>query len=148
MPFIPKAVVFDFDGLILDTETPEVSAWDEEFARRGLRIPDGWWEGLTGRGPDEVLEWPIDLLRKMTSDPLDEVDILARINKSRLAGIASAPIRPGVVQLLDQAATLGLHVGIASSSKHEWVEGHLERKELLHRFPIIACHWPTSDSRA
>jgi HAD superfamily hydrolase (TIGR01509 family) len=139
MPGPIRAIVFDFDGLILDTETPEVEAWDAEFARHDLAIPDGWWHNVTGRGPEEVLEWPIDLLERLLGRPVDEHSVMARVNRIRLEGIAAAEVRPGVVSLLDAADELGVMIGLASSSAHPWVDGHLKRLGLWDRFGPVVC---------
>ncbi len=139
MPPAIRAVIFDFDGLIIDTETPEVAGWEAEFARHGLAIPDGWWAGLTGRGPEEVLEWPQDLLARLLKHPIDQDATLARVNEIRLAGIAAAPLLPGVLGVVEEARRLGLKLGIASSSKHDWVEGHLSKHMPVSMFDAIAC---------
>jgi len=133
-----QAVIFDFDGLILDTETPEATGWEKEFARHGLSIPDGWWAGLTGRGPEEVLEWPEDLLVRLLGEPIDREATLARVNEVRLAGIEAAQILPGVREVVEQAKELDLEVAIASSSKRDWIEGHMKRRWNPHPFLIMA----------
>jgi HAD superfamily hydrolase (TIGR01509 family) len=56
-----------------------------------------------------------------------------------MAAINAQPPRPGIVALLDDARACGLKIGVASSSKHAWVDGHLARLGLSDRFDAITC---------
>lgn len=137
-----RALIFDFDGLILDTETPEVTAWEEEFARWGVAFPDGWWQSLIGRGADMVEEWPEDLLERLV-EGVPREEVLARVNEHRLQRIHAQSIQPGVTELLDLADARGWKLGVASSSKHDWVDTHLARLGLFDRFEAIVCRGDT-----
>ena len=53
--------------------------------------------------------------------------------------ILAEPLLPGIVQHVDAARSLGLKVGVASSSTRDWVRGHLERLGILDRFDCIRC---------
>jgi len=53
--------------------------------------------------------------------------------------IEAMDLLPGVVDLIEAAVTAGLALAVASSSPHEWVDGHLERRGLLDRFAVIVC---------
>ena len=48
-------------------------------------------------------------------------------------------MRPGVEALLDEADAAGIPCAVASSSAHDWVDSHLERLGLLHRFASVRC---------
>ena len=43
-----KALIFDFDGLILDTETPEVLVWQSIYREHGFELPVHEWEKTIG----------------------------------------------------------------------------------------------------
>lgn len=133
------ALIFDFDGVILDTETPEVLVWRELYHEYGQEFSEDQWADAIGRGAEEVKDGPLEVLDKLTGGQLDleEVD---GIRKKRLMNLiyAQAP-RRGVVPLLKEAKALGLRIGVASSSKHWWVDGHLQRLGLFQYFDHIVC---------
>ncbi len=133
------ALIFDFDGVILDTETPEVLVWRELYIEYGQTFTDDQWADTIGRGAEEVKDGPLEALDKLTGGKLDleEVDT---VRKKRLMNMiyAQAP-RRGVLPLLKEAKALGLRIGVASSSKHWWVDGHLQRLNLFQYFDNIVC---------
>ena len=76
-----RAVVFDFDGLILDTETPEVRAWQRIFRSRGAEFPDSHWINAIGRGADDIPESPVQLLERLLGSPCLKGEIEAEYAK-------------------------------------------------------------------
>src|SRR6266545_3747536 len=46
-----RALVFDFDGLLVDTESAALRAWEETLAGRGLTLPLDLWHALVGAAP-------------------------------------------------------------------------------------------------
>ncbi len=133
------ALIFDFDGLILDTETPEVLVWRELYRDYGQVFSDEQWIHSIGRGAEEMKEDPLEALDRLVGGGLDleEIDTL---RKKRLMNMiyAEQP-RRGVVPLLKEAKALGIRLGVASSSKHWWVDGHLQRLGLFQYFSHIVC---------
>jgi len=133
-----SAFIFDFDGLILDTETPEVEGWRETFVEYGVEFPEDYFLWAVGRGAEQITERPIDFFRRaLPSADLDE--IARQATARRLAGIYANPPRPGLIALLDDAASHGLALAVASSSRHAWVDAHLERLALRDRFHHVVC---------
>lgn len=134
-----RALIFDFDGLILDTETTEFRVWTEVFASHGLEMPGGYWAQLIGRGAEEEFEGPDLLLCRMLGqeayDPTERAAISARI----LERLALEKVRPGVLELLLECRAEGLPLAVASSSKHEWVDGWLVRHQLIDFFAAVVC---------
>ena len=133
-----EALVFDFDGLILDTEGPVFTAWREEFEAHGcppLTIEEWAAEIGTTGGLDLVA-----LIRARATRPFDEDAMHARRRVRRDELLTREATRPGVHQWLDDADAFGLALAIASSSPLEWVESHLERLGLRHRFAFLACY--------
>jgi len=132
-----KAIVFDFDGLILDTETPSYEAWNEIYARYGATLPRDKWTRIIGHG------WhafdPYAYLESQIGDDVDRVAIRSEKDRICHAMIEANPILPGVVDLLQEAKEQGLKLAVASSSKHAWVDGHLQRLGLMERFDVVSC---------
>ncbi|MFZ4506996.1 MAG: HAD family hydrolase [Fimbriimonas sp.] len=134
-----KALIFDFDGLILDTETPEFEAWKAIFAAHGHEFPLDFYASFLGKGASLIEEWPLDRLARLTGGEIDRDSIERAYEQRRMQTILSSEILPGVTDLLADAKASGLKIGLASSSKHRWVDAHLERLGLLHYFETIAC---------
>lgn len=119
-----EAIVFDFDGLILETETPVYRAWAETFERHGLELSLDFWRTTIGTANtfDELAE-----LERRTGVILDREEI-QRVRRAReLELVVELPVQPGVLELRAQARAAGLGLAIASSSTRRWVGGHLER---------------------
>jgi HAD superfamily hydrolase (TIGR01509 family) len=131
-----RAIVFDFDGLILDTEEPVYRSWLEVYQAHGQELPFERWVQIVGSTtsgfhPQHHLEERIG--RPLPKDVLDR-----RIGRRTEMILANAAL-PGVVQHLDAARELGMRLGCASSSTQEWVRGHLARLGILERFDCIKC---------
>jgi len=131
-----RAVVFDFDGLILDTEEPVYRSWLEAYRAHGEELPFERWVQIvgsttTGFHPQHHLEERLG--RPLTQEVLDR-----RIAR-RTEMILTKAVFPGVRERLGEARELGLKVGCASSSTQEWVRSHLARLGILDRFECIRC---------
>jgi len=126
-----QAIVFDFDGTIIDTEWPEFVTVQAEFRVHGLELELAEWQSVVGRADHP--HWTAWLRTALGRDY--DVDIVMerrRMEHHRL--IASQPVRHGVLDLLDRAAAAGVPVAVASSSPSSWVEGHLAERGLTHHF--------------
>src|ERR1700694_2862350 len=130
------AIVFDFDGLILDTEEPIYQSWLEVYQAHGEALPFERWVqtvGSTNAGfhPQHHLEERLG--RSLPKEVLDR-----RIGR-RTEMILAQKVLPGVARHLEEAKTMGLKLGVASSSTSDWVRGHLERLGILDRFDCMRC---------
>jgi HAD superfamily hydrolase (TIGR01509 family) len=135
-----RAVVFDFDGLILDTEMPIYVAWCEQFEAHGCAPPT-----LEEYGREIGTVNGLDLLARLregATRPVDVDALQARRKARRNELIEVEIVRPGVEAWLDEADALGLPLAVASSSSPRWVENHLNRLGLRKRFAHIACRRP------
>ncbi len=130
-----RAVVFDFDGLILDTEGPVFHSWRETFEAHGATLTLEEWSDTIGRV--NTVD-PADWLAERTGLELDDARRAAR-KARRDELLAAEAVLPGVHDWLEDAARLGLAVGVASSSEVDWVAGHLERLGLVDRFACLSC---------
>ena len=132
-----KALIFDFDGLIIDSESPEFAAWQELFAAYGRDLGFDLWADLVGRPPTHF-----DLYGYFCKhiDPVIDIERLRQDRRARVVALTlEQPILPGVEDYLQSATELGLKIGLASSSSREHVRGHLERLCLLHYFQSLRC---------
>jgi len=129
------ALIFDFDGLILDTEASHYEAWRRTYQAHGQELPLPAWRAGVGRvgGFDALAE-----LRARVGHPLDEPALRRERLRHRDEIIATLEVRPGVHAWLADAHRQGLHLAVASSSPRDWVVGHLERLSLLERFDFVA----------
>jgi len=130
-----QALVFDFDGLILDTELPIYATWCALFEDHGARPPtiDEWAAEIGTVGGLDLHGMLVE--RATRSVDLDEVDVWRRSHRDLL--LAEQQARPGVEDWLAEAEAAGLGIGIASSSEAEWVLPLLERIGLHTRFSYV-----------
>lgn len=129
----PAGLVWDFDGLIVDTESALFASSVGIFAEHGVDLVLDEWQVVVGTARHH---WT-DLLGRARGRPVDddEREQLVALRRARHdAALVDSVARPGVVALLDQAREAGVPSVVASSSTDEWVVGHLERLGLVDRF--------------
>jgi len=130
-----RAVILDFDGVIMDTESAVVSAWRAECAELELPFDEPAFVaaiGVPSLAPERVLA----VLGDGVGDPHDFADRV----RARLAVTSAAlPVLPGVLDLLAEAEQAGVPVAVASGARRTWVRGHLARAGLLDRLRAVVC---------
>lgn len=131
-----RGLIFDFDGLILDTEWPDYLSWQQVYRSYGLELPTELWLSIIGGTAESSFE-PHEYLETQLSRPVDREQIWINRRKSYLTNLEGQQVLPGVVELLGEARQAGLRVGVASSSPANWVTGHLNRLGLLGEFDVI-----------
>jgi HAD superfamily hydrolase (TIGR01509 family) len=132
-----KGLIFDFDGLILDTETPEYDVWQEIFQSYGTNLPLSEWEAALGAS--FAAFDPIVYLTGKLGIALDHSAMHADHRKRSLERIYQQPPQPGILETLKKAQKLGLNLGVASSSPVYWVHPLLKRLDLFEYFDQIIC---------
>jgi HAD superfamily hydrolase (TIGR01509 family) len=135
MPVQISALIFDFDGLILDTESAIFQSWQEVYASYGCELRLEKWAAVIGTY-EEPFD-PYQHLQELSGQLLDAEAVLNTQKTREALLIAAQPVRPGIVDYLQEAQRIGLKVGLASSSSCRWVTGHLERLGLLSYFTCI-----------
>lgn len=133
-----KALIFDFDGLILDTETPEVLVWQSIYNEHGFELPVEEWEKTVGGYGISTFD-PAQNLSHLSQGRLDPVSLRARYRLEADAIIHANPILPGIMDMIHAGKKHGLKVAIGSSSPHSWVDTHTKRLDIYHHFDHIIC---------
>src|SRR4051812_29650621 len=102
-----RAIVFDFDGLILDTETNKYRAWVELFRHFEAELPLEIWSQAIGTHSNFN---PLDYLEACIAKPIDRKQCRGMYQKVFAERMEKEHLRPGVVSLLEQASRLGLAI--------------------------------------
>jgi HAD superfamily hydrolase (TIGR01509 family) len=131
---LPGAVLFDFDGLIVDTETCTYEAVAEIFVEHGVTLDLAWWHSILGTA--DRPHWT-EVLADRLGRPVDRAALTARREARRRVVLDGLPACAGVVELLDAARAAGVPAAVVSSSASDWVVGHLERLGLRDRFARV-----------
>jgi HAD superfamily hydrolase (TIGR01509 family) len=133
-----KALIFDFDGLILDTETPDYQVWKTIYREHGFELPDEEWGKIIGGLGLSNFD-AAEHLSLLSQGRLDSVSLRDRHRSENYALIHTQPILPGVLNYIHDAKRLGLKLAIASSSPHSWVDTHAQRLGIYEYFDKIIC---------
>lgn len=131
-----RALIFDFDGLILETEGPVYKSWQELYQEHNCELSFETWGNIIGMAEaafDPIDELEVQLGKKFP----DRESLVSRRRQRESQLILQQSVLPGVKDYLQAAKRLGLKIGLASSSTSEWVFGHLSRLGLLHYFDCI-----------
>ncbi len=120
-----RALVFDFDGLIIDTEVPVYRAWAEVYERHGERLSPEFWATIIGYGVDRFD--PLEDLERRLGRQLDRETVQAERRLRQQELTAMLRVLPGVEDWRLDAVGRGVRLGVASSSGRGWVLGHLGR---------------------
>ena len=132
-----RALVFDFDGLIVDTEQVRYESWKEIYAQYGHELKLELYLRCVGSG--HHLFSPYDHLEELEGKPVDRDAIMRQRDKRNDELCRRQQVLPGVERIIGSARERGLRVGVASSSSRSWVEPHLDRVGLLDAFDSIKC---------
>jgi HAD superfamily hydrolase (TIGR01509 family) len=130
------AVIFDFDGLILETEEPTYKSWQDVYRSFGYPLSFETFSSMVGTTQGDFN--PRLELERLVNKSLDwdDIEIRRKVIENEL--IEAQPVLPGVEDYLSDARRLGLKTGIASNSPSKWVNKYLTRLGLQDRFDYIA----------
>ena len=131
-----EAVVFDFDGLLMDTESSSLASWQYEWRRHGLELNADKF--FADHGGDVTEERYAELAAAVGPSYDSEASHERRVAyRNRLH--ADLGLSPGIPEWLEKAKHLGVRLAIATSSPREWVEGLLGANGALDTFEFLAC---------
>ena len=132
-----RGLLFDFDGLLVDTETPSRLAYEDLYREHGHELPLDKWATLVGTigaefDPDAHLE-------QLVGRPLDREQLTTwrRAREDELVDLED--FRPGIEDYLAEAHRAGLSTAIVSSSTREWIARHLARLDRANGWDAIVA---------
>lgn len=130
-----RGFIFDFDGLILDTEMPSLHAWQTVYRNHGSELP--FEKYILTVGTDDKSFNPARYLQILVGKPGIEI-AAAQEHKAVLHELLkNAQMMPGIDEYLTYAQSREIKTAIASSSSDAWVRGHLARLDSLKYFDAI-----------
>jgi HAD superfamily hydrolase (TIGR01509 family) len=128
------ALIFDFDGLIVDSETPGFQAWSEVYATHGCALPFDKYSACIGTiGGFDLYAY----LEEQSGRTLDRADLEEACNTRWRELMHTQPLLPGIAACISAAKSRGLKLAIASSSTQKWVTQNLRKFGLLDEFDAI-----------
>lgn len=130
-----KAVLFDFDGVVLDTEWPIYITWKNLFEREGFDLPPEIYVKCIGSDFDT---WsPEKYLEELSSKTFDWDTENAARQVEIVQAIEGTSAMPGAAELIQSLADK--KTAVVSSSSHDWVDGWLEKLNLMKHFDTVVC---------
>lgn len=129
---IPKGIIFDFDGVLVDTEWAIYQSWVTLYQREGQNISIETYSPCLGAG---YSHWdPAAHLEQLTGRNYNW-DVETPIRQARIeADLEQMGLMPGVSELLDWCDEHMVPMAVASSSSRRWVAGWLDKLGIHHRF--------------
>jgi len=131
-----RALIFDFDGLILDTESTEVEIWNDFYAKVGLTFTmDAYINAIGSNSPEDF--HPAILLADREGEERSFEQIRQDFRKIAYLRCEQLEAMDGVVDLIKNAKTKGYFLAVGSSASYSWEQTHLNRLGLLDKFDVI-----------
>jgi HAD superfamily hydrolase (TIGR01509 family) len=131
-----RAILLDFDGTMLETESASYGSWRELLDEHGYELTPETWSAAVGTigGVD-----PLALLEEHLGTDVDRDVLEDRAKRRHHQLLEEERLRPGIEQLVDEARDRGLHVAVVTSASERWVRGHLARLGLYDDIEVVAA---------
>lgn len=133
-----KAIIFDFDGTILDTETPECQSWQIIYKDYGLVFPVEHFFEAVGRGYDKEVFEPAHFLHNKLSGSVPHETLQEQHRTQFNILLAILDCRPGIREWIEYCSAKAVPCAIASSSPRSWIDRNASRLGILNAFTAIA----------
>lgn len=131
LPRPPKAVVFDLDGTLIDSEALVKEAHMAACGHMGIAMSDTQFLALVGMHREAN-----DLQLKSYYGDDFPIDRFIELTRAHI-GVRAAPLKPGALELMALLDELALPFGLATSSRRPWVERHFAAYNLTDRFRAV-----------
>ncbi len=131
-----EAVIFDMDGLMLDTERIALACWSQALEMHGYQVDPAIGLGMVGLNSRDSAQWirqtlgedfPVDVINKTSNELYLE------------AFSRGIPTKPGLFELLDKLESLSIPKAVATSTRRVNAEKKLVLAGILHRFAFTVC---------
>ncbi len=132
-----RAVLFDFDGVLVDTEWAIYQSWRRVFETHGHPLPLEVYTRCIG---SDFATWSAKThLEELTGQAFDWHHLDARRQEEILRDLTGAGPMAGAVGWLERLAAAGIPCAVVSSSSHHWVDGWLVKTGLARYFRTVVC---------
>lgn len=133
LPFCPDAVIFDLDGLMLDSERAAIQCYQDVSRQLGTPIEPEFWLQIVGLGDVATRERLVARLGVATTEQL-----IDQTRQCSFKNIENGILRrEGILELLDFLMARNVPIAVATSSRTPQAQRKLDGADLLWRFPIV-----------
>jgi HAD superfamily hydrolase (TIGR01509 family) len=131
-----RALLLDFDGTMLETESSSYGSWRELLAEHDYELTPDVWSAAVGTidGVD-----PVELLEEHLGAPVDRAALEDRQAARHRELLTDETLRPGIARIVDEARARGLRLAIVTSASRRWVHEHLSRLGLDDRWEHVVA---------
>lgn len=126
------ALLFDMDGLMLDTETLSCAATRRAGAELGIQIDDAMLMGMVGLSEARCTRYIAEYLAD--EELAARLQQTSRASYRRMLEEEEIPLKPGIIELLDWAESQGIPRAVATSTRRAVADVKLARSGLARYF--------------
>ncbi|MFO1387156.1 MAG: HAD family phosphatase [Chitinivorax sp.] len=131
-----QAVIFDMDGLMLDTERIALACWDQAARMHGYELDPAIGLGMVGLNTRDCVRWVKSVLGE--DFPMEQINVTSReLYHAELD--RDTPLKPGLLPLLQWLEQQQIPRAVATSTRHEWALKKLRKANILDYFQGMVC---------
>lgn len=137
-----RALLFDFDGVVVDTEGPTFESWREVYKEHGVELALADWLPVVGSGASTGAHAVFDAvahLEALSGTTVDRESVIDRRSRLKADLCDRAELLPGVSDYLAEARRRGLKTAVVTRAHDSWVEHHVDRVALAHSWDAVVC---------
>ncbi|KAF1014152.1 MAG: Phosphorylated carbohydrates phosphatase [Stenotrophomonas maltophilia] len=133
LPFLPEAVIFDMDGLMIDSERVSLACWMQAAREHGLVLEEAFFLRMVGLGDKDN-----QALMRQHVPQANVLAIAARCHDLYEERTQSGlPLRPGILELLELLKAHGIPRAVATSTRQPRANRKLGATGLLSYFDVV-----------
>lgn len=130
------AVIFDMDGLMLDTERIALACWDQAARIHGYELDPAIGLGMVGLNTRDCVVWVKSVLGE--NFPMEAINVTSReLYHAELD--RETPLKSGLLPLLQWLQDENIPRAVATSTRHEWALKKLRKAGILDCFQDLVC---------